>query len=256
MALIDTHSHIYQEDFDADLSQVITNARNAGVSRILMPNIDLESVERMHVLSERYPEYCLPMMGLHPTSVTANHQTDLTIIKNYFSERKYIAVGEIGIDLYWDKTYLKEQIETFEEQLRWSIELDLPVVIHNRDAFSYVIESIKKVGAHQLRGIFHSFGGTQEELEEILGLEDFLIGVNGVVTFKNSKAGDTIRSCPLDKIVVETDAPYLAPVPYRGKRNEPAYILKTAEKLAELFQINISQICDITTTNADKMFRL
>jgi TatD DNase family protein len=256
MSLIDTHAHIYQADFDADLQEMIRRAQLAGLEKILLPNIDPESIDRLHELADRYPDFCLPMMGLHPTSVQSGYKDALKNIKGCFFRRKYIAVGEIGLDLYWDKTFRKEQIAAFEEQLKWSIDLQLPAVIHCREAFSLVMESILKTGEKHLRGIFHSFGGTLEELNEILRLEHFFIGVNGVVTFKNSKAGEAIRQCPLDRIVVETDAPYLTPVPYRGKRNEPAYIRMTVEKLAALFNTGIETVEARTTDNARRMFSL
>ncbi|MDR2627438.1 MAG: TatD family hydrolase [Dysgonamonadaceae bacterium] len=254
MSLIDTHAHIYQEDFEADLQETIQRARHAGIEKILMPNIDLESVERMHLLTDSYPDFCLPMMGLHPTSVRRDDGDVLPKIRQYFQHRQYIAVGEIGLDLYWDKTFLTEQIAAFETQLQWSIDLQLPVVIHCREAFHYVMESILRVGGERLRGVFHSFGGSTDELNAIVRLEHFLIGINGVVTFKNANVGEAIRHCPPDKIVVETDAPYLAPVPYRGKRNEPSFIRHTVEKLAALLDMDVASVEKQTTENARRMF--
>ncbi|MDR1122254.1 MAG: TatD family hydrolase [Dysgonamonadaceae bacterium] len=256
MSLIDTHAHIYQEDFDPDLEIVIARARQTGIEKILLPNIDLKSVDRMHRLADTFPDYCLPMMGLHPTSVQSDYSAVLKKLRQLFSVRKYIAVGEIGLDLHWDKTFLQEQILAFEEQLKWSIDVQLPVVIHCRDAFSYVMESLDKIGSRYLRGIFHSFGGSPEELTAILALEHFIIGVNGVLTFKNSKAEAAIRLCPPERIVVETDAPYLAPVPYRGKRNEPAYIRFTVEKLATLWETDARSVEIQTGRNACRMFGL
>ncbi len=256
MNLIDTHSHIYQEDFDEDRTDVIARAAHAGIRQILLPNIDVESIPKMNRLSAEYPDSCFPMMGLHPTSVGEDYQKQLDIIHSWFSKQPYIAVGEIGLDLYWDKTHLREQIEAFETQLQWSIELDLPVVIHNRDAFIHVMNSIRKTGANRLRGIFHSFGGTKEELDEILALPHFLVGINGVVTFKNSGLSEVLKDCPIEKIVLETDAPYLSPVPFRGKRNEPVYMLHTAEKLAAIFSTGVEEIARQTTGNVKRLFRL
>jgi TatD DNase family protein len=257
MNLIDTHAHIYLEAFDADRDDVLKHARQAGIETILMPNIDLQTVDRMHRLADQYPDRCLPMMGLHPTSVHANCRNVLMQIKSLFLTRKYLAVGEIGLDLYWDKSFLREQIIAFEEQLKWSIDLQLPVVIHCREAFRPVMESIRRTGGkHLLRGVFHSFGGSPEELAEILSLESFFVGVNGVVTFRNSQAGDAIRRCPLDRLVVETDAPYLTPVPHRGRRNEPAYVRFTVAKLAELFHTDVETIASCTTENARRLFGL
>lgn len=254
--IIDTHSHIYQEDFKEDIDEVIARAQNAGVNRILMPNIDASSIDDLHLLVDKYPDYCIPMMGLHPTSVDENWENELAIIKSQFGIHSYVAIGEIGIDLYWDKTYKNQQILAFEEQLRWSIEYELPVAIHSRDANKECVDSIKKVGAEKLRGVFHSFGGTTEELEEILSLGNFLLGINGVVTFKNSGLSTVLKSTSLDHIIIETDAPYLSPVPYRGKRNEPSYTVEIVNKLAEIYNTDIEKVEDITSKNAIKLFGL
>nr|WP_236263871.1 TatD family hydrolase [Dysgonomonas sp. Marseille-P4677] len=238
------------------MDNVILRAKQAGVEKILLPNIDRESLDRLHKLSDRYPDYCLPMMGLHPTSVGADWKEQLSFLKKLFAIRHYVAVGEIGIDLYWDKTYEQEQKLAFEEQLRWSIEYDLPVSIHSRDAISECIEGIKNVGPEKLRGAFHSFGGTEQELVDILSLGNFLIGINGVVTFKNSTLSTVLKATDLSKIIIETDAPYLAPVPYRGKRNETSYTVNIAQKLADIFTVEIDEVGEITTENAVKLFGL
>lgn len=256
MGLTDTHSHIYLDDFKEDLTDVILRARYSGVDNILLPNIDLDSIEDMHRLVDAYPGFCFPMMGLHPTSVDSNYQENLKTIRSCFDARKYVAVGEIGVDLYWDKTHIKEQKFVFEEQLRWSIELDLPVVIHTRDAFPEVMECLQNVGISKLRGVFHSFGGSLRELEQVLACENFLIGINGVVTFKKAEFREYLNIAPIERIVVETDAPYLTPVPFRGKRNEPAYIVYTVEKLAEIYQVTPKTIEMKTSENALRMFRL
>jgi len=254
MKLIDTHTHIYQDDFYEDISEVVKNAESKGIFKLLLPNVDIESIDLVNNLCERYLGICYPMMGLHPTSVNASYSGDLGKIKQQFQSKKYIAVGEIGIDLYWDKTFLKEQKIAFEAQLQWSIDYNLPVVIHNRDAFDEVMESIEKVGKNRLRGVFHSFGGNQPELMTILSLDNFMIGINGIVTFKNSKLKDYLTTAPLSRIVLETDAPYLAPVPYRGKRNEPAYLNEIANKIAEIYQTSPENIAEITTQNAINLF--
>lgn len=256
MRIIDTHSHIYAEEFDADLSEVIKRAKSSGVERILMPNIDIESIDSLHRVAGDYPDYCIPMMGLHPTCVGEDWQNQLNIIKQQLEKRPYIAIGEIGIDLYWDKTFEKEQKTAFEEQLRWSIDYDLPVAIHSRDAIPECIACIRNVGAEKLKGVFHSFGGTEEELKEILSLKNFLLGINGVVTFKNSTLSTVLKLTDLSHIIIETDAPYLAPMPYRGKRNEPSYTVKVAEKLAEIYNVNDEEIGKITTENAVKLFNI
>jgi TatD DNase family protein len=252
--IIDTHSHIYEPEFEEDVREVIRRAKDIGVSCILLPNIDVESIDRLHKLSDEYAGYCLPMMGMHPTSITDSWQTDMKIIKTQFDNREYIAVGEIGIDLYWDKTFEKEQKRAFEEQLLWSIEYDLPVAIHSRNAIAECIECIRNVGEEKLRGVFHSFGGSEEELLAILALKNFYLGINGVVTFKNSTLPEVLKKTDLSHILIETDAPYLAPVPYRGKRNEPSYTLKVAEKLAEIYHIPLEDVGRTTSENARKLF--
>jgi TatD DNase family protein len=254
MEIIDTHSHVYEPEFDEDVREVIRRAKNIGVSCILLPNIDTETIDRLHKLSDEYTGYCLPMMGMHPTSITDSWQTDLEIIKTQFDYREYIAVGEIGIDLYWDKTFEKEQKRAFEEQLHWSIEYDLPVAIHSRNAIAECIECIRNVGEEKLRGVFHSFGGNEDELLAIMALKIFYLGINGVVTFKNSALPEVLKKTDLSHILIETDAPYLAPVPYRGKRNEPSYTLKVAEKLAEIYHVPLEEVGRTTSENARRLF--
>lgn len=253
MYFIDTHTHIFLEAFDSDVREVIRNATEAGVNRLYLPNIDVESIERLHALSEQYPNLCFPMMGLHPTSVGPDFRKDLAIIESRLEGRKYIAIGEIGIDLYWDKTFLKEQVEAFEIQLQWSIEKNLPVAIHTREAFPEVFESIHKVGAEKLRGVFHSFGGSREELEEIIRLQNFMIGINGIITYKNATFREYLPLFPIERILLETDAPYLTPVPHRGKRNEPAYLPLIAGKLAEIYELPLEIIAEKTTENARQL---
>ncbi|MDD6210296.1 MAG: TatD family hydrolase [Bacteroidales bacterium] len=254
--LTDTHAHIYLPKFGTEQEAVLERAFASGIGRILMPNVDEDTFASMAELCERYPEHCFPMLGLHPTSVSENADAVLGRIKERRHLYKYCAIGEIGIDLHWDSSYLKEQIRVFEEQLKLSIEMDLPVVIHSRDAHSYVMESIRRVGAGSLRGVFHSFSGTSEELTEILGLGHFYVGINGVITFKNSNLSDVLKGTTPERIVLETDAPYLAPVPYRGKRNEPVYIWKTAERVADVFHISIEQLEEHTERNVQTLFNL
>jgi TatD DNase family protein len=254
--LIDTHTHIFSEEFDADTAEMLQRAKEAGVIKFCLPNIDVESIERLDTFTDKYPDLCYPMMGLHPTSVGPDFRQDLETIKNRLDKRKYIAVGEIGLDLYWDKTFLKEQIQAFETQLQWSIDLNLPVAIHTREAFPQVFESLYKIGVEKLRGVFHSFGGSREELEEIIRCERFMIGINGVITYKKADFRDYLPLAPIERILLETDAPYLSPIPYRGKRNEPAYLLKVAEKLAEVYQLPVETIAAQTAVNARRLFRL
>lgn len=255
MGLIDTHCHLYLEEFDPEQDELVRTARASGIEALVLPNVDLTTIDRMHALCDRFPRFAFPLMGLHPTSVGTDYICMLQEIEHHLSRRKYHGIGEIGIDLYWDKSHLREQRIVFEEQLRWSIDLDLPVAIHTRKAYPEVMESIHKIGADRLRGIFHCFTGTRDELADILPLGGFKIGIGGVITFKNSKLADTIREIPLDRIVLETDAPYLAPVPYRGKRNEPTYIWKTAEKVAETFGRTLEETVKTTRKSALELFK-
>jgi TatD DNase family protein len=254
MYLIDTHTHIYTDDFDGDIPEIIQRAKREKVNKYCLPNIDIESITRVNALCARYPESCFPMMGLHPSCVNADYKKKLTIIQEELTKRNYIAIGEIGIDLYWDKTFINEQIAAFEEQLQWSKEKNLPVSIHSRDAFPHVFESIYKIGKEDLRGVFHSFGGNPDELKEALKCTRFMIGINGVVTFKNAELRKFLNIVPLERIVLETDAPYLTPVPFRGKRNEPAHLIYIAQKLAEIFKLPLETVMEKTTENANRLF--
>jgi len=254
MYLVDTHTHIYFEELDSDRPDAIRRALEAGVAAFCLPCTDRASLPRLQAVCDAYPDRCFPMIGLHPTNVGTDYSNDLASLRKESDKRQYIAVGEIGIDLYWDKTLLREQTAAFEEQLRWSIEKDLPVVVHTRDAFPQVFESLHKVGIEKLRGIFHSFGGSREELEEALQHPNFLLGINGIVTYKNSRIRDYLALAPLDRIVLETDAPYLPPVPYRGKRNEPAFLPIIAQQLAEVYKVSVETIAQTTTRNALKLW--
>ena len=256
MGLIDTHNHIYLDDFDSEQDTLIAAARESGIEALLLPNVDTTTIERMLDVCERYPRYAYPMMGLHPTSVQADYGKDLRTVETWLGKKTFCGIGEIGIDLYWDKSHLKEQKEVFEEQLRWSVDLDLPVASHVRDAYMEVFDSIDKVKTERLRGVFHCFNGNVEELEEIKKLTHFRIGINGVVTFKNSKLPDVLRHTSIHNLVLETDAPYLAPVPYRGRRNEPVYIWKTAERVAEIYGLSLREVVEITKNNALELFKI
>lgn len=255
MKLIDTHAHLYAEEFQEDLTLVVERAKAVGVENVLLPNVDENTIIPLRKLTTHYPDFFLPMMGLHPTSVTANWKQQLETIYTQFLTLNCIAVGEIGIDLYWDQSLQQEQTVVFEEQLRWSIEKDLPVSIHSRNATFEVIQSIKKVGKEKLRGVFHSFGGNIDELKAILEMSNFYVGINGVLTFKNSKLGETLRHCPRERVILETDAPYLTPHPYRGKRNESAYLSLILQKLAEVWEIDREEAAYITSNNARNLFR-
>lgn len=256
MSLIDTHAHLFAEEFQEDLHEVVARAREAGVEKVFLPNIDATSVPALKRCVVDYPGFFYPMMGLHPTSVERDWEKQLTSIYPELNAGDYIAVGEIGIDLYWDTSLREEQVKVFEEQLKWSIEKDLPVSIHFRNATEEVIKSIRRVGAQSLRGVFHSFGGAKAELEAILELNNFLVGINGVVTFKNSGLSETLKHCPADRLVLETDSPYLAPVPYRGKRNESAYLSYVVTQLAGIWNKSEEDITLITSRNALRLFDL
>ena len=256
MRIIDTHTHIYSEQFD-DIDLVVKRAQKAGVEKLLLPNIDVESIAPLNALAIRYPGFCIPMMGLHPTSVTKNWEEQLSFIKEtLYSSTSYVAVGEIGLDLYWDKTFEVEQIKAFKEQLEWSIELNLPISIHSRNAAIKVAKCIKQIGPDKLKGVFHSFTGDEIDLRTVTEMGNFLVGINGIVTFKNSALPIILKEIDLSRIVIETDAPYLAPNPYRGKRNEPAYTQLIVEKLAEIYNTDPETVGNITTENAEKLFKL
>lgn len=252
--MINTHSHLFDSQFDADREAVVMRAKAAGVRRILMPNIDASTVEALHRTEESYPDYCFPMMGLHPTSVCDNYKQELSIVEKMFGIHSYCAVGEIGLDLYWDQNYLSQQTDAFETQIEWSKQLSLPIMVHSRNAFVQVYESVVKHYDNRLKGVFHSFGGTVEEATQVLELPDFYLGINGVVTYKNAGLRDVLPFVPLTRLVLETDDPYLAPVPYRGKRNEPAYLTFIIQALSDIYKVTIEEVEEITTVNAEHVF--
>lgn len=256
--IIDTHSHLFVEEFDVDRSEVMRRAREAGVQRIFMPNIDLGTVEPMLRVCAEYPEFCYPMLGLHPTEVTADYRTCLSKLKQVLESNPhtFVAIGEVGLDLYWDKTYKNEQLAALEEQIGWALEYDLPLVIHSREAFSELYALFYKYKDTPIRGIFHSFTGTSDEAQSLLEFPGFLLGINGVVTFKKSTIPEALREVPLTRVVVETDSPYLAPTPYRGKRNESAYIVRVVEKLAEIYDCSPEDVAQQTYANAASLFRI
>ena len=256
MKIVDTHAHLYLDAFDNDLDDVVVRARAIGVEKILLPNIDETTVSDLKQTVDRYPSFFIPMMGLHPTNVREDWEQQLEIIYDELSRPGYIAVGEIGIDLYWDKSSKERQVAAFERQLGWSIEKKMPVAIHSREAIPEVIQSIKKIGKKDLSGVFHSFGGSMNELKEILELGNFYIGINGVVTFKKSGLDETLKNCGIENIILETDSPYLAPVPYRGKRNEPVYLSEIVKKLSTIYRKTEEEITQITTGNAYRLFNI
>jgi TatD DNase family protein len=249
----DTHAHLYLEAFGDDLDQVIGRARESGVERIFLPNLDSASLEGMNSLAVRYPGTCFAMIGLHPTSVKETYLEELQRIEKSLDQDHYIAVGETGIDLYWDKTYLREQQEAFRRQIGWAKQKQLPIVIHARESFGEIFEILDQEHDEALKGVFHSFTGNREQAEKILSY-GFYIGINGIVTFKNAGLDKVAGTIPADRLLIETDAPFLAPVPHRGKRNESAYVALVAEKLAEIHGVKISEMAERTTENARTLF--
>jgi TatD DNase family protein len=253
--MIDTHAHIYATEFDSDRDQVVQRALAQGIDKILLPNIDLESIEPMLRTEAEYPDVCRSMMGLHPCYVDANVNQSLDIIHSWFDKHNFIAVGEIGIDLYWDKTFKAEQEMAFITQLNWAKEMKLPVVIHTRDSIEETLTLLRQEQDGSLSGVFHCFGGSVEEAQAINDL-GFHLGLGGVSTFKNGGMDKVIPHLDMDYVILETDCPYLAPVPHRGKRNEPAYTSLVAQRVADLREISIEQVDDLTTDNAKTLFSL
>ncbi|MCG9549900.1 TatD family hydrolase [Vibrio harveyi] len=253
--MIDTHAHIYASEFDNDRDEVVKRALEQGIDKILLPNIDLESIEPMLKTEAAYPEICRSMMGLHPCYVDGNVEQTLAIIRDWFEKHNFIAVGEIGIDLYWDKTFRAEQEMAFVTQLNWAKEMDLPVVIHTRDSIEETLTLLRQEQDGRLRGVFHCFGGSLEEAQAINEL-GFHLGLGGVSTFKNGGMDKVIPHLDMNWIILETDCPYLAPVPHRGKRNEPAYTSLVAARVAELRGENLEAIDALTTKNAEELFSL
>lgn len=250
--MIDTHSHIYGPEFDDDRAEVLQRARLAGVDKVLLPNINEESIARMLQVAKEYPDMCYPMMGLHPEDVKEDWAQVLERMEMQLDGM--IAVGEVGLDFYWDTTFRKEQIEAFERQVCWAVERNLPLVIHMRKAEQELLEVMERHKSDGLRGVFHCFGGSKETASRMLKHEGFVLGIGGVVTFKNSRLAETLRHVPLDRIVLETDAPYLAPVPYRGKRNEPSYVAHVARFLSDIYNVSEEEVNDVTNLAVKRMF--
>jgi TatD DNase family protein len=255
MQLIDTHTHLFLPEFDADRDQVIANARKNGVEKVLLPNVDNSTTEPLLSLVDKYPDFCFPMMGLHPTSVNQNYKEELKIVENWLSKRKFYAIGEIGIDLYWDKTFKDEQEEAFKYQIELAKKYNLPIIIHARESFDEIFKIMDEVNDDKLNGIFHAFTGNDIQAERIVEW-GFKIGIGGIVTFKNSGLDKVVYNIDINHIVLETDSPYLAPVPKRGKRNESAYIVHIAKKIAEIKNISLEEVAKISTNNAKQLFKL
>ena len=255
MQIIDTHTHLYLVQFKQDVDKVISRAEENGVKKFIFPAIDSSHFQDMHDLKNKYPESIYLMTGLHPVDVKENYKEELKFVVNSLKKYDYVAIGEIGIDLYWDKSFLKQQQEAFRFQIRLAIKNDLPIVIHCREAFDEIFEILDKENCDKLRGVFHCFTGTLEEAQRAIDL-GFVLGIGGVVTFKNGGIDKFLYEIDLKNIVLETDSPYLAPVPFRGKRNESSYIIYVLEKLSEIYGISKEKIAEITSKNAEKVFRL
>lgn len=251
--MIDTHAHIYLEQFSEDISDVLERAQEAGIDKIVMPNIDHTSIDGMMALEADHPGFCFSTIGLHPCSVNKDFEKELYLVEEWLIKRKFVAIGEMGTDLYWDKTFIDQQVEAFKVQVDWAKKFQLPIIIHCRESLDMTIDLVEELKTDELTGVFHCFNGNETQAERIKGL-GFHIGLGGVTTFKNSGMSEVIPKLDLDHVVIETDAPYLAPVPFRGKRNEPAFVKEVAQKVADLKEIGLDELDEITTLNANKLF--
>lgn len=255
MFLIDTHTHIYLPEFDSDRDEVVERSVSNGIVKMLMPNIDLNSVNSMLSAESRYKGICIPMIGLHPTSVKEDYILQLDYLEKIFSEHKFIAIGEIGIDLYWDKTFLKEQLIALRRQISFALDKGLPVVVHSRESFPEVFSVLEEFRGEGLKGVLHAFTGTLADAEKAIDF-GFMLGIGGIVTFKNSGLDKVVKEIGPENLILETDSPYLAPVPHRGKRNESSYICIINKKLAEIFGMSENEIAEITFANSTDLFNL
>jgi len=250
---IETHTHLYASEFEADRTALIQKAIANGIEKFYLPNIDSASIKGMLALEEQFPANCFAMMGLHPCHVTGTVEQELQIVKDWLDKRKFSAIGEIGIDLYWDKTFFEAQKHAFRTQIEWALEYNYPIVIHCREAFDPIYEILTSYQKLP-KAIFHCFSGTPEQAGKIIALGNFKLGIGGVVTFKNAGIDKVVEQIGLEHLVLETDAPYLAPAPHRGKRNEPSYLLDVAKKIADLKNISMAEVAEITTQNAQFIF--
>lgn len=255
MTITDTHAHIYLPEFEEARKEMLERADKEGVKKILLPAIDSESHAALVELATQFPGICQPMMGLHPCYVKENFRDELRIAREYLEKEGFVAVGEIGLDFYWDKTFTEQQYLAFEEQIRWALEFDLPIAIHSRNSTDACIEVVRRNQYGKLKGVFHCFSGSADQAQKIMDL-GFYLGIGGVVTFKNGGLDKVFETIGLDRVVLETDAPYLAPVPFRGKRNEPAYLKYVVEKLAQLKNCAVEEVAEITERNMRELFRL
>lgn len=252
---VDTHTHLFVDAFDDDRSEIVQKAIDAGVEKMLLPNIDIDTIDAMNNLAKDFPQHCFPMMGLHPGSIKEDWEERLEVVRKHLFEGDYIAVGEIGMDLYWDKTFVKEQAEAFRRQVEWAKELKLPIVIHAREAFEPIFEILDEINDDSLTGVFHCFTGTEEQANHVIQYGGFKLGIGGVLTYKKAALDQVLEKIDLKHLILETDSPYLPPVPYRGKRNESSYILHIAEKLTDVYGVSLSQIEEMTTNSARELFQ-
>ncbi len=254
--LTDTHSHLYAEQFDEDRDEAIQRALDGEISRIFLPNIDRSSIAAMHELANGHPDHFFPMMGIHPGSIQTDFEEELAEAEKWLFEHpeRYCAVGEIGIDLYWDKTYFRQQQIAFRRQIEWAKQLQKPIVIHARDSFDEIFEILDEVNDNSLTGVFHCFTGSIEQAMRIIAYGGFYVGLGGVSTYKKAGMNAVIPSIPMEKVVLETDSPYLSPTPKRGKRNESAYLRYIAQHVADLYQTSMEQLAEVTTANSYKLF--
>ena len=255
MILIDTHCHLYGEEFTGDIETVIQNATIEGVQKFYLPGIDSNSIDAMFRLEQQFPNKCIAMMGLHPCYVKENYKEELDVVQQWLTDRKFAAIGEIGLDFYWDKTFMIEQYQAFRTQIEWAITYNTPIVIHSRNAMQETINLVKEYVPKGVKGIFHCFSGSYESAKEIINA-GFYLGIGGVLTYKNAGLAEVLAKIDLQHIVLETDAPYLTPVPFRGKRNESSYLKYVVAKLAAIKNITIEEVAAITTSNAEKIFCL
>ncbi len=255
MILTDTHCHLYLSAFTTDIDDIIKNARVVGVEKFYLPAIDSSETENMLLLEKKFPGKCFAMMGLHPCSVKENYKEELNLVEDWMKKRKFVAVGEIGLDFYWDKTFMTEQYIAFRTQCEWALKYDLPIVIHTRNAIQETIDVVKEFVPRGIRGIFHCFSGSYQNAKEIIDA-GFYLGIGGVVTYKNAGLAEVIAKTDLKHLVLETDSPYLTPVPFRGKRNESSYLKYIVEKLALIKNVSTTEVAAVTTANAEKIFSI
>ncbi len=255
MQLIDTHTHLFLPEFDTDRDQVILNAKENGIEKVLLPNVDSTTIGPLVELASKYPDFCFPMIGLHPTSIKEDHKVELENIEHWLKQRKFYAIGEIGMDLYWDKTFKSQQEEAFRYQIELAKKYELPIVIHARDSFDEIFKIMDDVVDEKLYGVFHAFTGNEMQAERIIEW-GFKIGIGGIITFKNSNLSKVVHNIDINHIVLETDSPYLSPVPNRGKRNESANVIHIANKIAEIKNITLNEVAEVTTLNAKELFNL